>query len=300
MGVVRHRSLSLQRCFRLERSTDARHREWGFTLVEVLVVIGIIGVLISLLLPAFARVRDQANKVACLSNLRQCYIALYMYAEANKGCVPFVKRSGIEWSPTQFTTGKFAPDDVIRVPNAWNALQIYTSKNPTVAMCPSRMRQSRTNNNRHWDLSVSPGNWTDGFTTYPLAAGSTSLFTGGFGPEGSLNATGYTVKIHKLPNDFAFVLDLLAIIEPAGSDSEYIQTNHCKNSSVRPAGGNVVYRDGHGAWLNFNTKDWTPSPNTGVYLPTGTKMLNPFSSWGDPYWFSGPSPTRGYVKNSNP
>jgi prepilin-type N-terminal cleavage/methylation domain-containing protein len=60
----------------------------GFTLVEVLVVMGIIAVLMGILMPALRAAREQAQQVKCAAQLRQLGFGLMLYANANKGWLP--------------------------------------------------------------------------------------------------------------------------------------------------------------------------------------------------------------------
>lgn len=73
------------------------NRNQGFTLVELLVVIGIIALLISILLPSLNRAREMSYRVKCGSNLRQIGQGLLLYSQANGGSYPRTYyRPGIE------------------------------------------------------------------------------------------------------------------------------------------------------------------------------------------------------------
>jgi prepilin-type N-terminal cleavage/methylation domain-containing protein/prepilin-type processing-associated H-X9-DG protein len=75
------------------------HRKGGFTLVELLVVIGIIALLISILLPAMQSARESAKAVQCASNMRQIGMCVTMYTSENKG----------KWLPPYQIPGTYGP-----------------------------------------------------------------------------------------------------------------------------------------------------------------------------------------------
>lgn len=105
----------------------------AFTLPELLVVVGIVGLLISILLPALAAARRASQRVNCLSNLRGMQVAHWMYVTDNKG---YLIQAGL-------SHGGHSPNEEV----AWiNTLSRYYGK-PLLHRCPS-------DNSPHWPGGV--------------------------------------------------------------------------------------------------------------------------------------------------
>jgi prepilin-type N-terminal cleavage/methylation domain-containing protein len=86
----------------------------GFTLLEVLVVIGILSLLMAMLLPSLGRVRESARRTQDLSNLRQLAQACILYAADNDGALPIGRAAGAPANADDYTW--------INYPNCWRLL----------------------------------------------------------------------------------------------------------------------------------------------------------------------------------
>ena len=117
------------------RPASSEHRPRGFTLIELLVVIAIISILVAILFPVFAGIRERARRTACLSNLRQISMAAMTYTDDNDQILVPYDVEPIDGAYPDPNTGAFSLN--AQLAGAWvNLLQPYT-KNYGIFFCPS-------------------------------------------------------------------------------------------------------------------------------------------------------------------
>jgi prepilin-type N-terminal cleavage/methylation domain-containing protein len=164
----------------------------GFTLVELLVVIGIIALLVSILLPALGKARRSAQTAQCLSNMRSMQVAQWMYANDNNG---YLVQAGLGHGSTTYDEEA-----------AWiNTLEQYYGT-PLLHRCPS-------DNSPHWAGGTPVPQSTDRFrrTSYGINDYLCTTVTG---------STIQYVKINQVPRPSATVqfIEMTEVGQFAASD----------------------------------------------------------------------------------
>src|SRR3954468_24229868 len=114
----------------------------AFTLVELLVVIGIIALLLAILLPALSRVKESANRAKCLANINELGRAVLLYCHDNEDHLP---DAGSGNAPDALMSPRavglppwtsFGPDTYV-LPSIGQALEKYLNSDSRLWMCPS-------------------------------------------------------------------------------------------------------------------------------------------------------------------
>jgi prepilin-type N-terminal cleavage/methylation domain-containing protein len=166
----------------------ARVRD-GFTLVELLVVIGIIALLIAILLPALNKAREQANAIKCESNVRQLVLAFINYSTMYHAFPQNVTSPKPEYWYDDERIGQFVG----------NGKSAVVGPNVPVAICPNDTDGLRSYTMNYWASSlvdpVSPPNTTGEFwKPWSKPASRLILITEAWSGV-SINSTGFPPKI---------------------------------------------------------------------------------------------------------
>jgi prepilin-type N-terminal cleavage/methylation domain-containing protein len=192
----------------------------GFTLVELLVVIGIVAVLVSLLLSALASARERAVRVRCASNLRQIGVGLFAYFSEDY-CLPG-RPAGLDEANPHVFKYKQLPADISRLmEKATGSRDIY--------YCPAHP-QDRT-----------PATW------WPYSSGTiAATYQFPFLLKESLWLIPRP-KYHSLGATHVLAADYLGAV-PDAPPTQPVAWNHRRSPDGSPVGMNMLYGDGRVEW----------------------------------------------------
>ena len=125
-------------------------RKRAFTLVELLVVIGIIAILIAIIMPALNRARENARRTRCLSNMRQLSMAWTMYVQNNRGKLPGSNTGDPKTDPKFHDWVAIGDtEDSLKLGMLWPYIQ-----STEAFLCP--------NDRIHYKRTYSMNSWLDG------------------------------------------------------------------------------------------------------------------------------------------
>lgn len=207
-------------------------RPHAFTLLELLVVIGIIGLLIALLLPSLEKARESAIALKCANNLRTIGQSLSMYSNENHGAYPRTRY--VPDAPLAFGTNPAAVDPFGPGGPATNDVTAALFLLVRNERMPVEMFVCPLDDVNAWerDRASDPGNRSN-FTDYKRNLGYS--FADPY-PGKAAEAAGYTFTNH-LRAGFALAADM----NPGTGDLR-------NSKSHENAGQNVLYADGHVQW----------------------------------------------------
>jgi len=108
----------------------------GFTLIELLVVIAIIAVIAAILFPVFTKAKGAAKSTACVSNLRQCGMAMLIYMGDNDDLFPYAIDDSDRLHPEQWSAFPQFQDAIPNIPTMQVTLAPYV-KSKEIFHCPA-------------------------------------------------------------------------------------------------------------------------------------------------------------------